>query len=82
MEDSFSGSLHAQQVMRWKTLDEAVTMPERMIALVMNKFLPCRCADLSTLTTAEKNTLVDAAKAVRDLPEVKLISNHLSGDFL
>lgn len=34
--------------------------------------------DLKTLTTAEKNTLVDAVKAVRDLPEVALRSTSLS----
>jgi hypothetical protein len=36
--------------------------------------------DLNTLTTDEKNTLVDAVKAVRDLPEVTLLSKHLGGD--
>jgi len=35
--------------------------------------------DLKTLTTAEKTTLVDAVKAVRDLPEVALRSSSLSG---
>ena len=35
--------------------------------------------DLSTLTAAEKATLVDATKAVRDLPEVSLISKCLQG---
>jgi hypothetical protein len=33
--------------------------------------------DLKTLTVAEKNTLVDAVKAVRDLPRVALRSNSL-----
>lgn len=36
--------------------------------------------DLNTLTTDEKNTLVDAVKAIRDLPEVTLLSKHLGGD--
>lgn len=36
--------------------------------------------DLNTLTTDEKNTLVDAVKAIRDLPEVTLRSKHLGGD--
>lgn len=35
--------------------------------------------DLNTLTTGEKNTLVEAVKAVRDLPDVTLRSNSLSG---
>ena len=35
--------------------------------------------DLKTLTTAEKNTLVQAVKAVRDIPEVKVISKVLTG---
>lgn len=35
--------------------------------------------DLHTLTKAEKKTLVDAVKAVRDLPEVTLRSISLSG---
>jgi hypothetical protein len=35
--------------------------------------------DLNTLTTAEKNTLVDAVKAVRELPDVILRSKRLSG---
>ena len=36
--------------------------------------------DLNTLTAAEKNTLVDAVKAVGDLPEVTLISQRLSAN--
>jgi hypothetical protein len=35
--------------------------------------------DLKTLPTPEKNTLVDAVKAVRDLPDVALRSTSLSG---
>ncbi len=35
--------------------------------------------DLATLTTADKQTLVAAAKAVRDLPEVALVSRQLVG---
>ena len=35
--------------------------------------------DLSALTDAEKNTLVDAVKAVRDLPDVTLASKRLQG---
>ena len=35
--------------------------------------------DLSALTAAEKNTLVDAVKAVRDLPDVTLVSKRLRG---
>lgn len=35
--------------------------------------------DLKTLTAAEKNTLVDAVKAVRDLPEVTILSKKLTG---
>lgn len=35
--------------------------------------------DLNTLTAAEKNTLVDAVKVVRDLPHVALRSSSLSG---
>ena len=35
--------------------------------------------DLKTLTIAEKNTLVQAVKAVHDLPEVKVISKVLAG---
>lgn len=35
--------------------------------------------DLKTLTSYEKKTLVDAVKAVRDLPEVTLRSKSLSG---
>lgn len=35
--------------------------------------------DLNTLTAAEKVTLVDAVKAVRDLPEVVRLSPSLSG---
>jgi hypothetical protein len=35
--------------------------------------------DLKTLTPAEKSTLVDAVKAVRDLPDVALRSTSLSG---
>ena len=35
--------------------------------------------DLNTLTAAEKITLVDCVKAVRDLPCVKLQSSSLSG---
>lgn len=35
--------------------------------------------DLKTLTTNEKNTLVEAVKAVRDLPNVVLRSKSLSG---
>ncbi len=35
--------------------------------------------DLNTLTAAEKNTLVNAVKAVRDLPDVTLRSKCLSG---
>jgi hypothetical protein len=35
--------------------------------------------DLETLTIAEKTTLVDAVKAVRDLPDVALRSSSLSG---
>ena len=35
--------------------------------------------DLSALTISEKNTLVDAAKAVRDLPDVTLASKRLQG---
>lgn len=35
--------------------------------------------DLKTLTADEKKTLVDAVKAVRNLPEVRLISTSLSG---
>ncbi len=35
--------------------------------------------DLSALTTVEKNTLVDAVKAVRDLPDVTLASKRLQG---
>jgi hypothetical protein len=34
--------------------------------------------DLKTLTIAEKRTLVDAVKAVRDLPEVAIISKKLA----
>jgi len=34
--------------------------------------------DLNTLTASEKKTLVDAAKAVRDLPEIPLRSKFLS----
>jgi len=34
--------------------------------------------DLNTLTAVEKKTLVDAAKAVRDLPEIPLRSKSLS----
>ena len=34
--------------------------------------------DLKTLTTDEKTTLVDAVKAVRDLPAVTLRSKSLS----
>lgn len=34
--------------------------------------------DLKTLTTAEKNTLINAVKAVRDLPEVARRSSSLS----
>lgn len=33
--------------------------------------------DLKSLTAAEKNTLVDAVKAVRDLPEVAILSKEL-----
>jgi len=33
--------------------------------------------DLGTLTADEKNTLVDAVKAVRDLPEVTVLSDEL-----
>jgi len=33
--------------------------------------------DLNSLTASEKNTLVDAAKAVRDLPELTLRSKSL-----
>ncbi len=35
--------------------------------------------DLNTLTTAEKNILVDTVKAIRDLPDVTPLSKHLSG---
>jgi Nucleotidyl transferase AbiEii toxin, Type IV TA system len=35
--------------------------------------------DLNTLSDAEKNTLISAVKAVRDLPNVALASNSLSG---
>lgn len=35
--------------------------------------------DLNTLTIDEKNTLVEAVKVVRDLPEVTLRSKFLSG---
>ena len=35
--------------------------------------------DLNTLTPTEKSTLVDAVKAVRDLPDVTLCSRCLSG---
>ena len=35
--------------------------------------------DLGTLTSVEKKTLIDAVKAVRDLPEVTLRSKFLSG---
>jgi hypothetical protein len=35
--------------------------------------------DLKTLTTDEKNTLVEAVKVVRDLPDVDLKSKSLSG---
>ncbi|MDZ7641424.1 MAG: hypothetical protein U5J62_05300 [Desulfurivibrio sp.] len=35
--------------------------------------------DLQTLTAAEKTTLVDAVKAVRDLPDVTLCSTSLNG---
>jgi len=35
--------------------------------------------DLKTLTAAEKTILVDAVKAVRELPEVALLSSSLSG---
>lgn len=35
--------------------------------------------DLDTLTTAERNTLVNAAKRVRNLPDVALLSGNLSG---
>ena len=35
--------------------------------------------DLDTLTSVEKKTLIDAVKAVRDLPEVALRSQSLSG---
>ncbi len=34
--------------------------------------------DLNTLTTAEKDTLVNAVKAIRDLPHVSLLSKRLS----
>ena len=33
--------------------------------------------DLATLTAAEKAALVNAVKAVRDLPDVALVSKHL-----
>ena len=33
--------------------------------------------DLKTLSASEKNTLVDAVKAVRDLPDAKIISRRL-----
>lgn len=36
--------------------------------------------DLNTLTAAEKNILVKAARAVRDLPDVTLLSKRLGGD--
>lgn len=36
--------------------------------------------DLKSLTAAEKNTLVNAVKAVRDLPEVAILSKELAGD--
>ena len=35
--------------------------------------------DLKTLTAAEKSTLIDAVKAVRDLPDVVLLSKSLGG---
>jgi hypothetical protein len=35
--------------------------------------------DLNTLTTAEKETLVNTVKAIRDLPEVTLLSKRLGG---
>lgn len=35
--------------------------------------------DLGALTSVEKKTLIDAVKAVRDLPEVTLRSKFLSG---
>ena len=35
--------------------------------------------DLKTLTAAAKNTLINAVKAVRDLPEVTVISKKLTG---
>jgi hypothetical protein len=35
--------------------------------------------DLNTLTTTEKDTLVNAVKAIRDLPNVSLLSKRLSG---
>lgn len=35
--------------------------------------------DLKTLTTAEKKTLVQAVKAVHDLPEIEVISKILTG---
>jgi hypothetical protein len=34
--------------------------------------------DLNSLTIAEKNTLVEAVKTVRDLPAVRLFSKRLS----
>jgi len=35
--------------------------------------------DLRTLTTAEKNTLINAVKAVHDLPNIPLCSSRLGG---
>ncbi|EQD73568.1 hypothetical protein B1A_04881, partial [mine drainage metagenome] len=36
--------------------------------------------DLKSLTAAEKNTLVEAVKTVRDLPKVVILSKELAGN--